>query len=88
MTNPKYHLLNCSVCGANMGKKPGVQVVLGLVCDDPLCNYQPQPKFDEQRNAYIVALALDGAKVQTVALAAKMSRQRVYQIFDQWRSGV
>lgn len=71
-----------------MGSKPGVQVTLGLICDDPVCSWQPEPGLHIERDSAIVAAALDGVKVLTVASAAEMSRQRVYQIFEAWRRGV
>lgn len=71
-----------------MGKKPGVQVVLGAVCDDLLCNYQDPVDANEARDALIVAGVLDGAAVSQVAEKSGVSRQRVYQIFDKWKQGV
>lgn len=88
MTKPVFTPILCGVCGKVMGKKAGVQVVTGVVCDDLLCQYQPESTVNEARDALIVAGALDGLKVSQVAFSTGMSRQRVYQIFDAWKAGV
>lgn len=87
MTNPIYTPLHCSNCHAEMGKVPGIKVIGGLVCDDPLCVYQVVPFPELARDSYIVALAMDRARVSQVAVAAGLSRQRVYQIFNRWKHG-
>lgn len=87
MTKPKHSVLSCSQCGAKLGTKPGETVVLGLLCNDPLCTYQPTPGLNAVRDSLVVAAAMDGIRVQTVAAATEMSRQRVYQIFDTWKQG-
>lgn len=71
-----------------MGKKPGVQVVLGLVCDDPICHYQDAAGPNESRDAVIVAGVQEGVPVSQVALSTGMTRQRIYQILEAWRQGV
>lgn len=88
MTKPIFTDLHCSVCGRKMGKKPGVQVVLGLICDDPICAYQPEVSANEQRDALIVNAALSNVSVSRIAQSTGMSRQRVYQIVDAWKTGV
>lgn len=88
MTKPIFTDLHCSVCGRKMGKKPGIQVVLGLVCDDPICAYQPETSANEQRDALIVNSALAGVPVSRLAQHYNMSRQRIYQILDAWKTGV
>jgi hypothetical protein len=70
-----------------MGKKPGVQVVLGAVCNDPICNFQPEASINEARDARIVAGVLGGVSVAQVAFSSGMTRQRVYQIIDTWKKG-
>jgi hypothetical protein len=76
------------VCGRKIGKKPGIQVISGLICDDPICNYQPEVSINESRDALIVAGIIEGVPVQQIAFASDMSRQRIYQIFDAWKQGV
>lgn len=71
-----------------MGKKQGIQVMLGLVCDDPICNFQPEIKATEPRDALIVAGILAKIPVAQIAFANNIARQRVYQIFDAWKQGV
>ena len=71
-----------------MGKQKGIQVVLGLVCDDPICNFQDEISINEQRDAFIVASVLGGVPVSQIARGNGVSRQRVYQIFDSWKEGV
>ena len=88
MTKPTYTPILCSVCGKEMGKKAGTEVVLNVICSDPLCNYQSAPLANEARDAIIVTAALDGFKVSQVARESGMSRQRVYQIFDAWKAGI
>jgi hypothetical protein len=70
-----------------MGNKPGVQVVLDAICNDPICNYQPRPSINQARDAIIVAGILEGVPVVQIAFSAGMTRQRVYQIFDSWKRG-
>ena len=85
---PDFTYLYCSVCGRKMGKKPGVQVIIGLVCDKPICNYQEPVSANEQRDAYVVAGALGGVPVSQIAFSEGVSRQRIYQIIDSWKQGV
>lgn len=70
-----------------MGTKPGLQVILGLVCDEPICNYQEPINANESRDALIVAGVLEDVAVVSIAREAGMSRQRVYQIVETWRAG-
>lgn len=70
-----------------MGKKPGIQVVVGAVCDDAICNYQSEVGINESRDSLIVAGVLENIPVAQIAFASDMSRQRVYQIFDAWKQG-
>lgn len=86
--NPKFTTVHCSVCGRAMGKKPGVQIVVGLICDDVICNFQEPPTINEARDALIVAGYLERIPVVQIAQSADMSRQRVYQILDSWKTGV
>ena len=79
--------INCSVCGREVGTKPGIQVILGLVCTDPICNYQEPINVNESRDALIVAGVLENVPVVQIARSTGMSRQRVYQIVDTWRGG-
>lgn len=88
MITSKYSKIYCSVCGRMMGKKPGAQVSLGLICDDLLCSVQEPAGANQQRDAFIVSALLEGVPATQVAFATGMSRQRVYQIYDTWRSGV
>lgn len=85
---PKYTKVHCSVCGRVMGKRPGVQVVLGLICDDPICNFQEPAQINAARDAQIVAGYLAGISVIQIARSTGMSRQRVYQIIESWKAGV
>jgi DNA-binding phage protein len=71
-----------------MGKQKGIQVVLGLVCDDPICNYQNEITVNEQRDALIVAGVLAKVSVSRIAAETGMSRQRIYQIMDMWKAGI
>ena len=71
-----------------MGTMPGVQAVTGLICDDPICNYQGAPSLNQPRDARIVASILSGVPVAQVAFAAEMSRQRIYQILNTWKQGI
>jgi hypothetical protein len=71
-----------------MGKKKGVQVVPGLVCNDPICNYQEPINLNQQRDAFVVCGALEGVAVSQIAFVTEMSRQRVYQIIDTWKAGI
>ena len=87
MTKPKFTAVHCSVCGRQIGKRPGVQVVLGMICDDPLCFYLSEPPPNVMRDSYIVAAALDGVAASQIAFANDMSRQRVYQVVDTWKQG-
>jgi hypothetical protein len=84
----KVTFIFCSVCGRKMGKKPGVQVVLGAVCEDPICNYQDETSVNESRDALVVAAVLGGIPVSRIAAFSGISRQRVYQILDTWKDGV
>lgn len=88
MKEPAFTALYCSVCGRKVGKKPGVQVVLGLVCDKAVCNYQDPPTANLQRDGFIVAAALAGVAISQIAFATQVSRQRVYQIIETWKQGV
>lgn len=88
MTNAKYSNVHCSVCGRVLGRKPGVEVTLNLLCDDLLCEYQGAAPVTAARDAIIITSAIDGDKVSEVAFAHNMSRQRVYQIFDTWKQGI
>lgn len=85
---PKYTSVHCSVCGRKIGKRPGIQVALGLICDAPICNFQPELAPNEQRDALIVASTLARIPVSKIAAGFKMSRQRVYQVMDAWKEGV
>lgn len=88
MKGPTYSPVLCSVCGRQMGRKPGAAVVLGLICDNPICHYQGEADLNQQRDAFIVAGAQEGVPVVQIAFASEMSRQRVYQILDSWKQGV
>lgn len=88
MTKPVFTYLHCSRCGREMGKKPGIQVVPGLICNDPICTFQSEATINEARDALIVAGVLAGIPVAQIAFATDMSRQRVYQIIDAWKAGV
>lgn len=88
MTNDVYTPIHCAVCGRTMGKKPGVQVVLDAICDDPICNYQPAPTAMTQRDGFIVAAAMDGGRISEIARHNQVSRQRVYQIVGDWMGGI
>lgn len=68
-----------------MGKTPGVLVVLGAICDDPICSFRAPARVNEDRDALIIAAALEGVPISQIAFATDMSRQRVYQIIDAWR---
>lgn len=84
----KFTWVHCAACGRRMGKRPGVQVVLDIICDDPICQFQDVVSANEQRDSLIVAGVLEGIPVSQIASQAGMSRQRVYQILDTWREGV
>jgi hypothetical protein len=88
VTGPKFTYLHCSACGRVLGKSPGVAVSLGLLCEDPVCEYQGAPPDNIVRDSVIVAAALDGCGVTPLSFAADLSRQRVYQIVDRWKQGV
>lgn len=88
MTKPVFSPIYCSVCGRKMGSKPGIQVVLGLICDDPICNYQPPAAANAARDGLIVAAVLEKIPVAQIAFATGITRQRIYQIFDTWKQGV
>lgn len=88
MTKPVYSPIYCSGCGRKMGKKPGIQVIPGAICDDPICNFQPEVTANEARDALIVAGFLAHVPVQSMAVGSGMSRQRVYQIIEAWKRGV
>lgn len=88
MTGPKFTDISCSVCGKWMGKKPGVQVMLGVVCDNPICHYQGSAAPNAARDALIVAGIQEKIPVSQVALSTGMTRQRIYQILDTWKAGV
>jgi hypothetical protein len=88
VTGPKFTDINCSVCGRVMGKKPGVQVILGVVCDNPICHYQGPAAPNAARDALLVAGIHEGIPVSQVALGTGMTRQRIYQILDTWKAGV
>lgn len=88
MTLPKYSDLLCSSCGALIGKQKGVQVVLGLICSKPICNYQDEVTVNEQRDAFVVAAVLGNVPVARVARGLGVSRQRIYQIVDTWKEGI
>lgn len=87
MGDPKFTTVHCSVCGRVIGKKQGVQVVLGLVCEDPVCNFQEPPALNQPRDAAIVSGHLAGIPVVQISCASGMSRQRIYQIIDAWKKG-
>ena len=88
MAKPRFTNVHCSVCGRIVGKRPGTQVVQGIVCDNPICNFQEPASLNQARDAAIVAGILSGIPASQIAHASDMSRQRVYQIFTTWRSGV
>lgn len=88
MTKPVFSPIYCSVCGRKMGSKPGVQVVLGAVCDDPICNYQPPATANAQRDGIVVAAWLEKIPVAQIAFAMDITRQRIYQIIEAWKQGV
>lgn len=87
MTKPKYSDIVCVGCGRVVGRVPGENAPNGVLCDDPLCNYQPTPGPNQVRDSVIVASVLDKGKVMTVARLAGISRQRTYQILDTWKAG-
>lgn len=88
MNKTQYTWIHCAGCGRKMGKKPGVQVVLDALCDDPICQYQEPPSVNLQRDALIVAGVLEKIPVSRIALQTGVSRQRVYQIVGAWAGGV
>ncbi len=88
MTNPKFTEILCSRCGRCMGLSPGIHVVLGALCDDPICQYQEEVTVNERRDAFIVADALAGTPLRLIAVSSGVSRQRVYQVLDAWKKGV
>jgi hypothetical protein len=88
VTKPIRSPIYCSVCGREMGTKSGVQVVLGLVCDDPICNYQPPASVNAARDGRIVAAVLEKIPVAQIAFATGITRQRIYQIFESWKGGI
>jgi hypothetical protein len=88
VTKAVFTPIYCSGCGRKMGKKPGIQVVTGAVCDDPICNYQTEVVANEQRDALIVAGILEKIPVAQIAFANNIARQRVYQIYEAWKQGV
>lgn len=80
--------INCSVCGSLLGTTPGTHVFGDVLCTDPICVFQGPVAPNEARDALIVNGVLAGVPVTQVAFAAEMSRQRVYQILDNWKAGV
>jgi hypothetical protein len=84
----KFTWVYCSACGRKVGKKPGVQVILDVVCSDPICQYQEPVSINESRDALIVAASQGGVPVSRIAASSGVSRQRVYQILDTWKDGV
>lgn len=85
--NVKYSDLYCSVCGRKIGRVPGAAAVAGLVCPDPICEAQPAPNLNLQRDAFMVAAVLGGVPVSQIAFANSVSRQRVYQVVETWKKG-
>jgi hypothetical protein len=87
-TSVKRSPIWCSCCGRRMGTKPGTNVTLGMICDNPICSWQGPPAPNGQRDAFIVAAALAHVSVSQISFETGVSRQRVYQIIDTWKSGV
>lgn len=88
MTHPKFSEIVCSRCGRCMGHSPGITVVLGAICDDPICQYQREISINERRDAFVVADVLVGVPLAKVAVFAGVSRQRVYQVVNTWKRGL
>lgn len=88
MTNPVFTDQCCSVCGIVIGKKPGIEVITDLICDNPLCSLQSPTSFTEPRDQLIFFAASAGIPVTSIARYAGITRQRVYQIIDQEKRGV
>lgn len=83
MTNPVYTPQFCSVCGIQVGKRPGVEVIADLLCTNPLCHLQAPTSITERRDQIIFFAANLGIPVTSIARYATISRQRVYQIIEQ-----
>ncbi len=86
MTKPVYTDQYCSVCGTVVGKVPGINVVPGLLCNNPLCHVQTPVTIDHRRDQLLVFLADRGFAVTSLAKWAGISRQRVYQILNKEKS--
>jgi hypothetical protein len=80
--------LLCSACGRKVGRRAGTQVVLGLICDNPICDYQGETTINEERDSWIALAVAEGVPVSQVAFSTEISRQRIYQILDTWKQGI
>jgi hypothetical protein len=80
--------VNCEACGRKVGSKVGTQVILGVTCDNPICEYQGPAPLNSERDGRVLAGALAGIPVSHMALYEGVSRQRIYQIIDTWKQGV
>ena len=85
---PKRSPIYCAACGRIFGWKPGAEVTLNAICDSPLCQYQGPSTINARRDEQIVFAVLEGVPVSQVAFVTNTSRQRIYQILDNWRRGV
>lgn len=80
--NPIY----CTACGRKVGQRTGDIPVPGVLCTDPVCEYQGASDHYPQRDSYILAMYMDGVSATVIARGFEISRQRVYQIIDKWKS--
>jgi hypothetical protein len=88
VTRPVYTAQYCAVCGRQVGKRAGVEVVLGLLCNSPLCHLQAPTSPTLRRDQLLTFAVFSGIPVTSVAKYAGISRQRVYQIIESERAGV
>lgn len=85
---PKRSPIYCAACGKVMGWKPGAEVTLNAICDDPLCKYQGPSSINQRRDDYITFSVTEGVPVSQLAFVTDTSRQRIYQILDTWKKGI
>lgn len=88
MIRPIYTDQYCCVCGIVVGKKPGVEVIPDLLCDNPLCSLQVPTSVTEERDQLVFFAHNAKIPVTSIAKYAGVSRQRVYQIIEQEKSGL
>lgn len=87
MTLPKFITLYCDVCGTKIGQRSGEGAVTGLRCPDPFCSLRDPAKVTVVRDGTVSLLFNLGYSAPKIAAAFDVSRQRVYQIVDDYARG-